>query len=486
MSKELSISTAPTTAILEASRNQSLTFAKAISELIDNSFDARATRVQIGISKNQVTVTDNGQGCSDIGAMIQQGRHIANNRAALGRYGVGLKDAAHWFWGQTSIATSDGAFVRTLQADWPAIVKSGKWDNVRAFESEWTLQAVEECGIQGRGTRITFNNIEKRTNAKGIESLVRELGFMFWPALRDGRQIEVAFNGKPYIVAPFRFPLMEDRIEREFSVNGKVVKLTAGVVAHGQPNEVRGHAIAYQHRVIQKHSLACGDFGSSRFFGWVELGEGWRLARNKDSITDDADALNEAILRESLPVLTIANSASEMVALDQLKNEVEAGIGGALADLRKAKRKPSGKEKGTVEPTGKGKEHERAENRHETPGKYRPFDGLKNRGIGGIICHFASEGIDQPIGRVDPRAGGKLVATLNQDHPFMAEMMKEKTGAFYVTVASLVANFIASQDEDTGGQLWIKFKDYEAHERYTVLLTDLLRSRSQPLKLSAA
>ena len=84
--------------MLLSKRNANLTYQLVLGELIDNSLDAGANRVQVTIDlqKKQIIVEDDGNGCDNLTAMVQLGSHYVQNTTSLGRYGVGLKDA--WIW----------------------------------------------------------------------------------------------------------------------------------------------------------------------------------------------------------------------------------------------------------------------------------------------------------------------------------------------------------------------------------------------------
>jgi K+-sensing histidine kinase KdpD len=91
----------PSTAILTATRSDSNMYLwKALAEIIDNAFDHRATEVIIQSSDDSTTLTieDNGDGCSDANRMVQLGSHFRNVKSgnAIGRYGIGLKEASVW------------------------------------------------------------------------------------------------------------------------------------------------------------------------------------------------------------------------------------------------------------------------------------------------------------------------------------------------------------------------------------------------------
>ena len=103
---EYSEYSAPGPSFLESMRTQTMKWRTAFSELCDNSFDADATRIDIAFSKSgEIYVEDNGVGIKDIGLAMALGSHVPRSTTSLGAFGVGLKDAACWFWGTMKLET---------------------------------------------------------------------------------------------------------------------------------------------------------------------------------------------------------------------------------------------------------------------------------------------------------------------------------------------------------------------------------------------
>jgi hypothetical protein len=121
---------APDPAYLYALVNQNLTWRDALSELVDNSFDAGATRVEVIFEGKTLRVRDDGEGVEDIGRMLTLGHHTRGARTRLGRYGVGLKDAAIWLAPSLDIHTIRGlaGTVSQCVVNWDQLAKSLDWN----------------------------------------------------------------------------------------------------------------------------------------------------------------------------------------------------------------------------------------------------------------------------------------------------------------------------------------------------------------------
>ncbi len=109
----------PKPAMLDSKRNANMGWPIALSELIDNAFDAGATNVSIRFGPGKrVSVTDNGCGCDSPESMLTLGDHYRRKSTRLGRYGVGAKDAALWLWGKWVIKTTVADTCLKFSIDW--------------------------------------------------------------------------------------------------------------------------------------------------------------------------------------------------------------------------------------------------------------------------------------------------------------------------------------------------------------------------------
>ena len=85
----------PKTEILTALSQQNLKWEIVLAELVDNSLDAGASRVDIRLGPGKsLSIKDDGVGCKDIAVMVRPGDRQVHETTSLGRYGIGLKDAA--------------------------------------------------------------------------------------------------------------------------------------------------------------------------------------------------------------------------------------------------------------------------------------------------------------------------------------------------------------------------------------------------------
>lgn len=337
-------------------RVKRLEWEQVFGELIDNALDKGATRVDITIDGRSITIEDDGDGCDDIEKMLTLGRHERSATTRLGRYGVGLKDAAWWVGGPTLIETIHGGVLRRSLVDWD---RMSNWEDVPDPE--------ETPVTERRGTRIRFQSISKERripDGQRWEALLSELAFTYSPAIKDGRQITFRKGKRPAVpLQRYELPPLAECIETTLDVEGRRARLRVGIVADGAENPRPGIIYTHAFRVITHGALGCGGLGSSRIAGWVSLGEGWTLARNKDDVTAYKDELGEAVFAEIRPLVEKASSQALSIKSQSLAEGLTSrfrGIVGGAEENAKAKRNPPKNPSGRVKPSNSGKQHKQA------------------------------------------------------------------------------------------------------------------------------
>ena len=177
-----------------------------VGELIDNSFDAGAKRVSVQFGpKKTFCVSYDGSGGDNIERMLTIGDHY-NTKATLGRYGVGLKDAACWLWGEMRINTETDKTAHKARIEWGKL----------SAQTSWNIPDPEAVNITGNtGTRLTFRNIHR--SFPDYKKMIEEISYFFAPALWGGCQIVMGFGSKkPIAIAPWTLPEMTNVIEDTF------------------------------------------------------------------------------------------------------------------------------------------------------------------------------------------------------------------------------------------------------------------------------
>jgi len=184
----------------------------AVAELIDNSFEAKATKVTLTIHKAdpkqmsdvQLTLCDNGHGmdANTISHALQFGwsSHF-NHRDSFGRYGMGLPNASLNHARRVEVWSSpNGRTVHAAHLDVDEVVNE-KLQSIQAPRQVPASQ-FRKASPFDHGTIVFWKNCD-RLNDRRREPLLRklrsELGCLFRYQLWSGKTISL--NGEP--VAPF-------------------------------------------------------------------------------------------------------------------------------------------------------------------------------------------------------------------------------------------------------------------------------------------
>lgn len=329
--------------------SEKLEFTTALSELIDNSFDAKADHVVINIQPTQLTVWDNGKGTASPAAMC----HYANSdkpkgkRKAhvIGRYGVGFKHASFLFSkdiGTTQIVSMHNGVVRRSSVNWGNCILKGKLFAIRDIEvspDEARAYLKNMCG-----TFIDFNSCPKPPfggTLTALDAHIKRLEDRYAPGLRRGRRIELHYKDKPkrILCAP-KDPVLQNSIEGEYKVGNKTIFLKAGLLQDPTCGK-RGISLTYDFRVISDNctDIVPPEYPTSGWWARVELDHTWDLSTNKMELKDeDYPLLREVVWNAVQPIAEQAKkSVNEFIINAQLQGLAQR-LNEAMGVLGKAKR----------------------------------------------------------------------------------------------------------------------------------------------------
>lgn len=402
----------PETGMLDSVRNQNLGWHIILGELIDNSFDAGANRVVIEFQKKLLRVTDDGAGCADPLKMLRLGSRSQQTTTQLGRYGIGAKDAA--------ISAADGIVIKTthkgvhrrVECDWRQLERSGRWQ----------IEDPQDSASKGpSGTLIELHPL--RPTKIHPDVLLRRLSRIYTPAIKCGKQILIQFpKGKTLEAVPeFRIPALTNQMTADLNVFGKQARITIGILPEGAVVEVSGITLSYAYRVIAEgQRIGLGDDPTPGLFGWVELGDGWELTKNKDNVSTNLEPLGQAIFSTCGSIIEIAKRQAANVLFDDIGKNVSDVIHSVITDVvsqKKEKRDSTRLSKGTVIPSQTGHRRRRAS-------KVQPgigVDALKGSGANALKVAFQHLGAGGPASLQE----GNIIY-LNRDIPMVAEKMNDK------------------------------------------------------------
>lgn len=414
----------PVPHVLLSTASQAMPWWKAIGELIDNAFDASATRVSVRCSGRMVVVVDDGRGIPDVATACTLGGHRAHGKAALGRYGVGLKEAWRSAGDRIEITTVRGCQKSHLDFSIESIqIHDGKWKLPRPVTAE-----TEEKP----GTRIVLH-LRDGKHKPGADCW-EMIGWAFAPALLTGRQIVQGSDKTLKPIAPAKFPVLSETIADTLNVCGKQVHLNVGIMATGERIFRGPFWVQYGHRNIVGSSIGVGEYGDEHLAGTIVLGEGWKLTKNKDDFDDHKDELSVAIHDRIKPLLIKSATMSQDIESSALSSEIAGMLNAAIANARREKRNATRETSGTVLPVNTGRTRRKAAKVHEDKeGNVSATDGQSRR-TGFTTGWFHDE--KQGAGYYDYHANKVKFNTAHEAVAALKEA-KNKLGLYSVAAAIL-------------------------------------------------
>jgi hypothetical protein len=387
---------------------EGLNWSAALAEVIDNAFDAKASRVEIKVTKEAVEIIDDGCGCECPQRMFQKGFSTKRGqRGQMGRYGIGLKHASFYICGlegDTFITSRFDGVERIVRANWGQIVRQQSWaiDDPR----------IEPAADGAIGTRIRFIRGKRRwPTGDNLKPVLDELSFTFAPALENGLQIVMNIDGKRQPLTPPPMPEWIKNVATTITVGKKTAIVKAGIVAPETPNKRKGLSYYYAHRnIITGTSKGCNGYPIAHVCGTVELDESWKLGQNKSSVTDDDfETLCQQVLNCLEPMLIEASKQTEHIASTRLRTSLEKRINETFG---KARRPGRTDKKRSVKTVGTDRTVKRAA---KVSGVGRVLGPVGHRD-GAISLEFINDPEDVMC-RVE-LIGDRV--TLNRHHPFVA------------------------------------------------------------------
>lgn len=408
--------------ILLALSNQNLPWWKCLAELIDNSFDHGADRVEIieDTKKRTVTITDNGKGIESIVSAISLGDSKPTGTSRLGRYGIGLKDA----W----LSTGDKIEIDTVRAG----VRSRLSLDISSFGDDWTgPDPISEPTTDKSGTRIVLH-LRKGKNLPDDINVYAKLSWVFSPGLMGGKQIVRVRNKEREPLRAVCLPELLESVRDTFSVDGKHVEIQIGITKPNAKKYGNAFYFAHLHRIIDDSSLGSKGMSCQNMAGLVTLGDGWHFSKNKDAMTDNQDALEDAIYDRIKHLLNKAENLSRDVESAQIRGELEKMFNDAISETKREARTQRKESSGTVEPKYTGRQRTTAEKIHkQLPGSVITPDGKRAKGIRIDWAHRD----DEAIGSYDFRTN---TVFLNVCHQFVKAAKEDRNNPSLLLMAVAV------------------------------------------------
>ncbi len=303
----------PDVHFLQSVRADRGSWSALIAEGVDNAFDADATKVEVRLHQDSVVIADNGRGISKDreSAIVRLGEHAPMPGTKLGRFGMGIKYNACSAGDILTVDSLSADGHMLLTADWPKIIRSGRW---RIPKSQWSPKLVS----RDTGTTIQIARLVwERPKEKDVVAVSTYLAQTFYPAIEGGATIGLNGSAIPLLHEPALSDVVDQTIQLP---NGKGAHVRGGILL--EPDApIYQVQVSYKHRVIKaKSTFGCGDSsGTRRMFARVTLTADWGLSRFKDDLVDpSAEALDDAVKEVLQPILDKCQAAQLEVKVDEL------------------------------------------------------------------------------------------------------------------------------------------------------------------------
>lgn len=360
----------PSTSMIDSIRNSSdLTLKKGLSELIDNSIDSGANKIEITVSEaGNIEVKDNGCGMNkdDLAKALIYGKSIKlSDRGKIGKYGVGFK--------HTTIRFSTKTIVKTKKDGFPTIHAIINWNDIRD-SNEWNFPFKRSEGISKAksGTSIKLLN-GSNISARVLSQTMRLINESYHYAIKNG--VRIYYNGERLTAKP-EPTMMKKSLkswtsewkERNYTLSVGIIEST---IKGGLPvKRFHGLTVLCSSKVIIGADVERGfrDMFEPNVRIFLELDQSgkkeWTLSTHKDDVLELDEFLESIFTGKILPILKEAEKASEELALSSVQdvlNDKLSGLFGGKKILEKRNVTQKDLNNKGAEPKDTGVKREQAE-----------------------------------------------------------------------------------------------------------------------------
>jgi hypothetical protein len=324
--------------LIKSIRNRHWSLSGALMEWVDNSLQhGKATNITIVIDNSfGIGIEDDGIGIDDINRVFTLGDASAyGDLSQIGQYGVGATDAMIFLGRRSQVRTIRDGRAHSKDVDWIKTEESGLWP--LRYNGQGSRPKKGEVG-----TYIVASGLFQHYQLKTSESIAKDLGLTFSPALRNGAKISVfhklgngtkqKLNVEPYLPNDLTDLML---------ISGKV-DTPRGVLkwkgrAGLSPSLVERHNgvhIAFAHRVIEMTRDAFMGISAPTLYAEVQLDDTtpwkYQLSDHKEKVIRFRDELMKSIYDVIKPLLDKSKEQATNLALLELTAQIQAPINKAL------------------------------------------------------------------------------------------------------------------------------------------------------------
>jgi hypothetical protein len=387
------------------------TWQKMICELIDNSFDAEATLINISFPGGKVfSIEDNGIGCRDLNLMLNLGSRFELENNDIGKYGVGCKLAMIWLWGRTHLETCYRGHSTSASVNWQKVAL-GEESFPPAIQSPLDSHRI--------GTFVKC--FAERAYPKNLNSLRENIASTYTPAIENGCKILWNVGNKPHKLSPRKWP---DCYKEESDIviaAGRSVSVKMGIVREGVFNPYqKGFSFERTYRVIMESPLGSGEEHSvARIAAKIQLGKEWDLSTNKDELLEFQEDLGEAIQNRFGDLIREGSEQAVSFEDQQFNKELAIVVSVSAKTRREQRHSVDDGCIGTVEPKETGRKRQRATESIDEPGSVIDGESKRRRSGFSVECYTDDSDTfgyyDRPANRVRLNVGNEWLASRHRE-----------------------------------------------------------------------
>src|SRR5580704_425126 len=156
--------------LIEGLRDTGYEFNTALADIIDNSIDAKATKIRVWIRMDMdgdvtVSVADNGFGMDEAALLnaMTYGAQSKKDKSCLGKFGLGLKTASTAFCRRLSVVTRTSGDGTALKATWDLdhVEKKKEWEVLIDKPGKEEIELLDEAAETGAGTLVLWEKVDR-------------------------------------------------------------------------------------------------------------------------------------------------------------------------------------------------------------------------------------------------------------------------------------------------------------------------------------
>jgi hypothetical protein len=297
------------------------TLVDCVCELVDNSCDSAAKQISIEMDQNTISIDDDGGGFS---GTVEQGTAkfftygaSVGAKERIGRYGIGLKEAAPWLATWIELTSGNGSEALHIIANWDRMLK----------ERTFKFDTAELLTVPRIGTHILLRNIRHgRVTPQKKKQLKLELQKSYAPGLRQGL-IAIHFRdgpGEPQQLTASPRPALIDRREFVGYFRSKEFRAVCGLLADRKANhEFSGWHFSYGARVVKSDRAKLSGFYGEAILVQRKTGRDWKLNRHKTDFDERPDLIDHlAKVPEVQELITALNQNARTIELEKIAANV--------------------------------------------------------------------------------------------------------------------------------------------------------------------